>query len=482
MKKRYKTDYDKQTDCFACISGIGTDLIYGDLSFVKNPFISYIIPVYKRADLLEKTLDSVLRQIEVDFEWDIVVVDNEAGGENDTERLIRRLNHPRILYYRNRENIGVDGNYNRCIETARGQWVAMLHGDDLIINDHLYEMGKLICSKDVRNKRYPLAYICQRYLEFSDDEEIRLDRAEAGKMNKKFSIAFQNKYMKRKVMRETQGKGILTGYYAAVPSFGTIMNREIMMKEGGFNKDLGICEDIVTPYKLAGKYGVYMAPQVMGYYRFNNNESMKRETILKIYAAMVDFREYMYSKNILARIWGCIARDLLNKNLRNYCIGLSRFSDKKMKTNDCDDIYKPKDTKGIKLFLFTIIMGFYNIKEHSVGYREMVESLVEIQDERIKAAVGRGDKIFIFGAGGVSKVIIPFLKRRYKKINIIGCAVSNAADAHGNMKGIPILCIEDIDCKQAGVTFITATEIWQYQSEMNATLEGKGLKSVINLL
>ena len=482
MKKRYKTDYDKKTDCFASISHIGTDLIYGDLSFVPNPFISYIIPVYKRADLLEKTLDSVLRQKEVDFEWDIVVVDNEAGGENDTERLIRKLNQPRILYYRNRENIGVDGNYNRCIETARGQWVAMLHGDDLVMDDHLCEMWRLMHSKEVISKRFPLAYICQKYLEFSDEDEVQLDRTVAGKKNKKLSVVFDNKNIKNYVSRETQGKGILTGYYAALPSFGTIMNRAIMIKEGGFNKDLGICEDVVTPYKLAGKYGVYMAPQVMGYYRFNNNESMKRETILKIYAAMVDFREYMYSKNILARIWGCIARDLLNKNLRNYCIGLSRFSDKRMKPDDFDDIYIPMETKGFRLFLFSIVMGCYNIKEHSGGYREMIESLAEIQDEKIKSAVDRGDEFFIFGAGGVSKVLIPFLKRRYRKIKISGCIVSNPADARGKVKGIPIRCVDEIEHTSEGVTFITATEIWQYQSEMNTTLEKKGLASVINLL
>lgn len=482
MKKRYKTDYDKQTDCFACISGIGTDLIYGDLSFVKNPFISYIIPVYKRADLLEKTLDSVLRQNEVDFEWDIVVVDNEAGGENDTERLIRRLNHPRILYYRNRENIGVDGNYNRCIETARGQWVAMLHGDDLIINDHLYEMGKLICSKDVRNKHYPLAYICQRYLEFSDDSEIQLDRTLAQQVNKKLSVEFQQRFSKKDIVRERQAKGIITGYYAAVPSFGTIMNREIMIEEGGFDRELGICEDVVTPYKLAKKYGVYVASKITGYYRFNNNESMKRETILKIYDAMVDFREYMYSKNILSRIWGCLARDLLNKNLRNYCIGLSRFSDRKMVADDFDDIYIPQETKGVRLFLFNIVMKFYNLKGNAAGYRDMIESLVELQHKKINEAVDRGDKIVLFGAGSVSKVVILFLKRRYRKIQIIGCVVSNPVDAHGKVKGIPVRCIDEIERTYEGITVITATEIWQYQSEMNTTLEKNGFKSVINLL
>lgn len=482
MKRRYKVDYDKKTDCFAYMSHIGTDLVYGDLSFAPEPFISYIIPVYKRADLLEKTLNSVLCQNEVDFAWDIVVVDNEAGAENDTERLVRKLNQPRILYYRNQENIGVDGNYNRCIEIARGQWVAMLHGDDLVMNDHLREMRRLIHAKEVRKKRHPLAYICQRYIEFSDEDEVCLDRELARKTNKKLSLVFEKKNTRYKVSRETQRKGILTGYYAALPSFGTIMNREIMMKEGGFNKDLGICEDVITPYKLAARYGVYMAPSVMGYYRFNNNESMKKETILKIYDSMVDFREYMYSKNIFSYIWGNIARDILNKNLRNYCIGLSRFSDKMLEPCDFDAIYVPKETKGIRLFLFSSVMWCYNIMHQSGGYREMIESLAKIQDEQIQSAVDRGDVFIIFGAGGVANVLIPYLKKRYRKIKIICCAVSKPEAAHGNIKRIPIRHIDDISCTYEGITVVTATEIWQYQSEMNVTLEKKGFKSVINLL
>lgn len=485
MKRRHRIDYSQNIDCFAQIKHIEVDLIYGDLSIVPSPFISYAIPVYKRPDLLEKTLESILKQKRVAFEWDIVVVDNEAGGENDTERLIRRIDHPRILYYRNQQNLGVDGNYNRCIETARGEWIAMLHGDDLIMNDHLYEMGKLLQSRRVRKKRYPLAYICQKYIEFSDEKYVKLDRTLVEQENKKLSIAFQAKYERKKLRRESQSKGILTGYFAAVPSFGTMMNRKIMMQQGGFNKDLGICEDVITPYKLAEKYGVYVAPTIMGWYRFQNNTSMKKDTILKIYESMVDFREYMYSKNILARIWGYIARDILNKNLQNYCMGLFRFSDKKIQKEDFEDfniIYRPKKTQGIRLLLFRAVMGCFNIIHHSGGYREMIGNLVLIQDKNILRAVDKGHQFVIYGAGGVGNVVIPFLRKQYKNIQILCCVVSDHKDAYGNIKGIPIYCIDDIACEPDEITVITATEIWQYQTEMNRVLKSKGIESVINLL
>ena len=155
--KRYNINYDVCRNCFELFKDIPSELIWGDLTYVINPFFTYMIPTYGRAYLLEETLQSVLNQLSVDFEWDIIVVDNEAGPGNETEQVIRNINNPRILYYRNKENIGVDGNYNRCIELARGQWVAMLHADDLLINDHLKLMGQYI--KAHLNDRKPLAYI-----------------------------------------------------------------------------------------------------------------------------------------------------------------------------------------------------------------------------------------------------------------------------------------------------------------------------------
>ena len=60
--RRYKIDYDRYRNCFADHADVKTNLIIGDTEYVKKPFVSYIIPAYGRADLLEKTLYSVLAQ------------------------------------------------------------------------------------------------------------------------------------------------------------------------------------------------------------------------------------------------------------------------------------------------------------------------------------------------------------------------------------------------------------------------------------
>ncbi len=477
MKRRYKVDYDTFVNCYEQIAHVKTDLIYGNTEYVKDPFISYVVPVYKRPDLLSETLDSILNQEPVDIAWDIVVVDNEPEAGNETEQLIRRLDNPRILYYRNSENVGVDGNYNKCIEAARGEWVAMIHGDDLITADHLKNSVRDIAEASA-NKRIKPAYICQRYIDFSDRELVHLNREKA---SGKHSRVLKEVYNDGKLKRLTQSYGVFTGFFGALPSFGTLMNRQIMLNEGGFNVDLGICEDVITPYKLADKYGVYMTSVIMGYHRFENSESMKIETIKKIYASMVDFREYMYSSSVVARIWAYFARDIMNKELRNYCIGLSRFSSRRITISELNEIYAPQEVGSIREFIFKIIIETYYRINGLMDYDGMIQFTLDYRRGEIEKAVMAGDGILLYGAGAATRSLIPKLRKNFPGINIIGCAVSGESDQR-KIYGIPISRIDELELDKDKTSVITSTVIWEYTEEMNAKLEELGYEKVINFI
>lgn len=62
--KRLHINYNETSNHFEKIKNVRTDLIYGDPKYIKTPWFSYIIPVFKRPDLLRQTLDSVLDQEE----------------------------------------------------------------------------------------------------------------------------------------------------------------------------------------------------------------------------------------------------------------------------------------------------------------------------------------------------------------------------------------------------------------------------------
>ena len=42
-----------------------------------------------------------------------------------------------VLYYKNASNLGMGGNWNRCIELANADWVVLLHDDDMLCENYL---------------------------------------------------------------------------------------------------------------------------------------------------------------------------------------------------------------------------------------------------------------------------------------------------------------------------------------------------------
>jgi GT2 family glycosyltransferase len=98
----------------------------------ERPFWSVMIPIYNaREDYLRETLQSVLCQDPGGEEMQIEVLDN-CSTVGDPEALVREIGGGRVAFFRQTHNLGTPGNFNACIERARGRWVHILHGDDTV--------------------------------------------------------------------------------------------------------------------------------------------------------------------------------------------------------------------------------------------------------------------------------------------------------------------------------------------------------------
>jgi GT2 family glycosyltransferase len=94
---------------------------------MNAPKISLCIPTYNRPALLRQCVTSLLAQTTDDCE--VVVVDN-CSGEETAAVVAAFLGHPRFRFHRNDANIGPQRNWNRCVELARGEHIAICHDDD----------------------------------------------------------------------------------------------------------------------------------------------------------------------------------------------------------------------------------------------------------------------------------------------------------------------------------------------------------------
>lgn len=98
-----------------------------------SPKVSVCIPTYNRAEMLCESAASVLRQTFSDFE--LIISDN--ASEDATKSVVRRLEDKRIVYVRNSRNLGPLENMNRCLRLARGQFIAFLPDDDVMLRENL---------------------------------------------------------------------------------------------------------------------------------------------------------------------------------------------------------------------------------------------------------------------------------------------------------------------------------------------------------
>jgi len=99
------------------------------------PKVSVCIPTFNTARYLPEAVQSVLDQEFTDYE--LVVYDD--ASTDGTPDLVRRWSGSRLRYVRSDRNLGQAGAWNRCVELARGEYVALLHADDRYLPGFLAE-------------------------------------------------------------------------------------------------------------------------------------------------------------------------------------------------------------------------------------------------------------------------------------------------------------------------------------------------------
>lgn len=97
----------------------------------QRPFWSIMIPSYNCAEYLRQTLRSVRVALPADQAVQIEVVD-DCSTRDDPAAVVADCGDPRVRFYRQPANVGPQANFTSCIQRARGEWVHILHGDDLV--------------------------------------------------------------------------------------------------------------------------------------------------------------------------------------------------------------------------------------------------------------------------------------------------------------------------------------------------------------
>lgn len=108
----------------------------------ESPQLSVIIPVFNHAEYLPACLLSVFEQQAEPFE--LVCID-DASSDERVGQILRVLEGiPGITVRFNSANLGISESQNRAVETAKGEYLAFLDCDDLLLPGALSRMQATI--------------------------------------------------------------------------------------------------------------------------------------------------------------------------------------------------------------------------------------------------------------------------------------------------------------------------------------------------
>lgn len=294
-------------------------------SEVVNPKFTIAIPAYKRVDLLKEALDSALRQTYDDY--NILIVDDWPERNDETEKYLMSLKSDRITYIKTQENLGLIKNFNRLFLYSDGQYVVMLHDDDMLTLNCLN-----ILEGTILRENQPDVILSKRSVIGIEAEAEKKLKGLRKLIKSVIPIGFP------------LASNLFSGNYFGPPTCGFAIKRETAIKSGGFSDELGMATDWLYCLRLQQKYRMSRAREITGIYRWSNNVSAQEKTKI----------EYVHDEQEIIKI--LVANDRLCSFWRRF---LKKDFDKKLNAKYGDEIKYSR--------LYHIVKKYYDLRVRPYG-------------------------------------------------------------------------------------------------------------------
>ncbi|MEV7021010.1 glycosyltransferase family 2 protein [Kitasatospora sp. NPDC093558] len=104
--------------------------------------LEILLPYYGDVALMQEAVRSVLAQTDPD--WRLTVVDD--GKEPGVPEWFAELDDPRVRYFRNEQNLGVTGNYRKCLGMAEHEHMMFMGTDDVMLPNYVATIRSILAQ------------------------------------------------------------------------------------------------------------------------------------------------------------------------------------------------------------------------------------------------------------------------------------------------------------------------------------------------
>lgn len=259
----------------------------------ERPRLSIAIPTFRRFDLLPEALASVFR-LRFAIPIEVLVVDNDPENDATAIEAMRPFIGESLSYFKNRVNIGMFPNWTRCIDLARGDFVTILHDDDLLEPAFAEEVNRWLGAAVP-----PGAAMAWRH-------GMLDERAQRPAQNDTSSLHRLQAWlapMRRQVKRKSVAHLFFANPFAA--TLGIVLDRRKAQALGGFDPAWYPIADYEFWCRWAAVHGpIPIAKRQVSLYRMRQNESMLPETRGAFVTKSRELRERLVSQGLVPAFYG----------------------------------------------------------------------------------------------------------------------------------------------------------------------------------
>lgn len=240
----------------------------------KLPLVSVCIPTYNGEKYLDQCLTSMLSQTFLDYEI-IIVDDFSSDGTLDIANSYAKK-HEFIHVFKNEKNLGLVGNWNRCVDHASGRWIKFLFQDDWldpVCLEKMVEAGEKTSASLV---------VCRR--EFIFENASNAIREEYSKFLGKYSP--DNVFSGKEIIDNVYFCKTILSYidinYIGEPT-AVLIRRKIFDELGKFDSSFIQLCDLEFFLRVGVRYGMTFVPETLAFFRVHQSSTTSLNAKSKVF-------------------------------------------------------------------------------------------------------------------------------------------------------------------------------------------------------
>jgi len=215
----------------------------------STPLVTVFTPVYNLEKYIEQTIRSILLQTFTNFEYIII---DDSSVDSSIE-IIKKINDPRIRLIQNKTNKGIAYNRNLAIKEAKGEYLAMIDGDDLALPTRLEKQITFL----EKNTNYGIL----------GTEVVKIDK-DGRELNKAIKYSIPDE--------EIPARMLFNNYIAT----SSVMIRKSYIEDIKFKKDFIVAEDYEVWIRLIRRCRIGHIREPLTKYRIHDDSiSVKKKAV-----------------------------------------------------------------------------------------------------------------------------------------------------------------------------------------------------------